>query len=189
VIHFVCCAALASSALLFALPGQAQPGGAAAGERLSRVLDLTEAQQDALRQARREAMAAHREARAEGADRAELRREHARNMREVYESVLSSEQLDKLDGMRDVRRTKQRDRLIETLDLHSDQVDPVLAILSEARPGAGGQDGAGGQQRRAAVREQLSAILTPAQMERFDAMHNERGGRHDGWRPQHRSGS
>ena len=174
ILRMACCAALASSALLFAVPGQAHPGGPAAGERMSRALDLTEAQQEALKQARREAMSTHREARKDGADRAELRREHAQRMREVYEGVLTREQLDKLDGMREERRSRQRDRLAETLDLHPDQVDPVQKILSEARRRAASQGDADGQERRAAVREQLSGILTPAQMERFDAMHSGR---------------
>jgi len=91
--------------------------------------------------------------------------------------------------MRDVRRAKQRDRLTETLGLYADQVDPVLAILAEARQGTGSKDGADGQERRAAVREQLSGILTPAQMERFDAMHGERRGHDGGWRGRDRSGS
>lgn len=174
ILRLACCAALASSALLLAVPGQGHPGGAAAGERMGRALDLTEAQQEALKQARREAMAAHREARIDGADRTELRREHAQRMREVYEGVLTREQLDKLDGMREERRSRQRDRLADTLDLHPDQVDPVQTILSQARRGAARQGDADWQEHRAAVREQLNGLLTPAQMERFDAMHSGR---------------
>lgn len=184
-----CCTALAMSLPAFAAPGPGHAGGMAAGERMSKALDLTEAQQEALKQARREAMAAHLEARAEGADRAELRREHAQSMREVYEDVLTQEQLDKLEGMRDERRGKHRDRLTEKLDLRADQVDPVLAILAEAGRGGGMRDGAGGQERRAAVREQLSAILTPEQMQRLDAMHSERRGHQGGGRGQDRSES
>lgn len=191
ILRVACCTALTMSVPVFAAPGDAHPGGMAAGERMIKALDLTEAQQEALKQARREAMAAHREARTDGADRSELRREHAQSMREVYEDVLTPEQLNKLEDMREERHGKQRDRLIEKLDLHADQVDPVLAVMAEARQGAGahGSHGADRQERRAAVREQLSAILTPEQMERLDAMHSERRDQQGGGRRQDRSGS
>lgn len=185
IVRVACCTALAISVPVFAAPSDAHPGGMAAGERMNKALDLTEAQQEALKQARQEAMAAHREARANGADRGDLRREQAQDMREVYEDVLTPEQLDKLRGMRDERRGRQRDHLTEKLDLRADQVDPVLAILAEARQDAGGDR----QDRRAAVREQLSAILTPEQMERLDAMQGERRGQEGGWRGRDRSES
>lgn len=174
IIRMACCAVIASGALVLAAPGHAHPGYGPGGDRMSEALGLTDEQQAALKQARREAMAAHREARKDGAARAELRREHAQSMRAVYEGILTHEQLAKLDGLREERRARQRDRLTETLDLHSDQVDPVLAIMAEARKGTGRSDGASWQERRAAVREQLAAILTPAQMERFEAMHSGR---------------
>ncbi|MCC5887549.1 MAG: hypothetical protein JJT88_14035 [Gammaproteobacteria bacterium] len=172
-IRMACCAVIASGVLLLTVPGHAHPGHGPAGDPMSKALDLTEEQRAALQQARREAMAAKREARSSGMDRGEWRREHGESMREIYAGILTHEQMAKLDDLREQRRGRQRDRLSEALDLHSDQVEPVQTILSEARRGAA-KDGAGWRERRDAVREQLSGILTPAQLERFDAMHSGR---------------
>lgn len=192
-LRVACCTALAISLPVVAAPGPGHqgPNGMAAGERLHKALDLTDEQQEALQQARREAMAAHREARAQGTDPRQLRQEHAQAMREVYEGILTAEQLDKLATMRDERGSRgerRREHLVERLDLRADQVDPVMAILADARQGAAA-DAADRQERRAAVREQLSAILTPEQMRRFDAMVSEGRGHAGGWRGREGSGS
>ncbi len=177
IFRMACCAVIASGVLVLAAPGHAHPGYGPAGDHMSKALDLTDEQRSALKQARREAMAAHRAARKDGADRADLRREHAESMREIYTGILTQEQMAKLDGLREERRTHQRDRLSEVLDLHPDQVDAVQSILSKARQTAG-KDGVNWQERRDELRNQLGAILTPAQLERFDAMHS--GRREDG---------
>ncbi len=93
----------------------------------------------------------------------------------VMAEDLTPEQVAQMESWREKQRARRRDHLSEALDLHPNQVDPVQAILAEGRLGVGRTDGAGWQERRAAVREQLSGILTPAQMDRFDAMHSGRG--------------
>ncbi len=189
-------AGLAGSLLLFAVAAEAHPrhSGDKHG-RLAAQLELTEEQQQALR----DAHAAHRQAlqaaRASGAR--EAMRAHGRSMREVYAEVLTTAQLETLRDLRTERheaRTAQRDarfeRLMAPLELHSSQVEPVREILSESHRAVRSRmwelaaEAEGQRVDRSVVRaerervltetrERLSAVLTPAQLELYDAQRAE----------------
>lgn len=185
-------AASVAATLLLALPAAAD---AERGQRwhakMAEVLELTEEQQQALKQARQELREARREAREQGADSAEWRRDHARQMRQIHEGILTREQIEQLDAMREQGRERMLSRLSERLELHSSQVEPVREVLAAshaemraAMRALAQEEGDRRSMYRAAraereriagdTREQLAGILTPAQLELFDAMRAER---------------
>ncbi len=158
-------------------PVEAHPRHGEGRERIADRLELTAEQRQALAEAR----AAHREALAEASQR----------MREAYADILTDEQLailrESRAGMRGARIERMVERLGRELELHVSQevlVREALAdTMSEVRPKprmrgnlAGGDRAALHQERQEAqaeLRDRLSEILTPAQLERYDELRVE----------------
>lgn len=176
--------------LLLAGTVDAYPRQGEGRERIADRLELTDEQ----RQAMREARAAHREAMAEArasGDR-ERMREQAKSMREAYAEILTDEQRATLREARSEMREAHVDRMVERLSgelgLHVSQEvlvrEALVDVMSEARPQMRIRGGGAGKDRkamrsewqesRAALRERLSEILTPQQLEQYDELRHER---------------
>lgn len=183
---------LVAGLLMFPGTAEAYPGHGERPGRMAERLDLTDEQREALRAVR----AAHREAMAEAraSGDSQRMREQARAMREGYAEVLTDDQLETLREARAARGEwgKQRiDRMVERLtaelELHSSQVEPVRDILREsfgdvrqrmhelAEEAERDRAAMRGEWQRMAeeARERLSAILTPAQLEQYDALRSQ----------------
>lgn len=120
------------------------------------------------------------------------------DVRERLAEVLTPAQMSELDALRegrrearaeqrDARRERRFERLSEALELHPDQQEPVRDLLaqSRARSAATLREGRASGLDREALRAELErlrtetetglgAILTPAQMERMNALREAR---------------
>ncbi len=156
--------------------------GHAKSEHLAQLkteLGLSDAQVQALQAARAEAQ----QARAQGEGAAES----WQSMRRAFESILTPEQLATFEtlkvNMKERHAAKKVERLTAALEQTPQQQTQVREIIT-AKFQDRGERGAEGnreawQAKRAAVREEIRAVLTDAQRQRFDAMKRE--GRKNKW--------
>jgi hypothetical protein len=186
-------------------------------EALSATLELSTDQRTSVREIL-DAAAERREAffEAHRGDRDALRaamRDERTATRDALAAVLTPAQLTTLDEQMQARearrgeRTERRGearfaRLSDALALQESQVEPVREALEAAREERRAAmravhdselDKAAARERMAAVRvrtrERLAGVLTPEQLDRFDAMHEARQGHGEGRGRRERSGS
>ncbi len=162
--------------------------GHAKGDYLTKLrtaLDLSDAQVQALRAARADA----RQARVREEGGAESRQ----SMRRALESVLTPEQLAKLVALtgeiKERRVAKKMERLTAILELSPQQQLAIRQILGNTlqdstAPAAENRREAW-QARRAAVRDEIRAVLNENQRRRFDAMKQQDEGNR--WRKDSRA--
>lgn len=176
-------------------------------ERLELEDDQVELVREILDDSRAQARAIREASRAEGRDAMDALREETDAR---LAGVLTPAQMTELRSAREARGERRRDRrrmhredafegLVERLELADSQIEPVREILEAgmargreammaAREAGGDRDATRARVReemeaiRAATVDELSAILTPAQVETFVELHEER--RHE--RPHHR---
>ncbi len=134
-----------TAGIALAEPLDGHPRGAARVdarlERMTEQLDLTEPQRDEIRALRDE----HHQAADQ--DRAVLR--------EQIDAVLTDTQRERRDELRTGRMDRRLDRLAERLDLSDAQRDEIRAIMDAKRSDP--------DRDRAAVRDEIAAVLTDAQ--------------------------
>ena len=116
-------------------------------ERMTRILELTTEQQG-------EIQAILEEQRAQALQQRE-------DTRARIGALLTPEQQARIQERQDTRMERHLDRLADRLDLSEEQVAQVRAVMQAKNDGSG--------MARDAVREQIKAVLTEDQLERFEA--------------------
>ena len=184
---------LALGLSLGALPVEAQPHGHGAHRghrghggmhRVLRQLSLSENQQaqvrailESARERRHELRNAGRSANTRTQMRA-LRQE----TRQLIRDVLTPAQVQQMQTLKAEHRSRRIERrltrLTERLSLTNRQANRIRTILNDAHPSAAdGPPAENRRQRRAQVKAQIEAELTPAQLETFRQMRAERRAR------------
>jgi protein CpxP len=123
-------------------------------EQMAEQLDLTEAQQEQIRDIVQA--------------QAETRQRDRAAVREQIDAVLTEEQKALRDEQREARMEKRLDRMTKRLDLTDEQRAQVQTIMEEkqAAPGLTRED----------MRERIAAVLTEEQLDTLAQMRERRGG-------------
>jgi Spy/CpxP family protein refolding chaperone len=116
-------------------------------ERMTRTLDLTTEQQGEIRTILEE-------------QRAQALQEREEVQARIG-AVLTPEQQARIEEQRDSRMERHLDRLADRLDLSEEQVAEVRTVMQTNNDGSG--------MTRGEIQEQIKAVLTEDQLERFEA--------------------
>ncbi|HSG91539.1 MAG TPA: hypothetical protein VLA56_20140 [Pseudomonadales bacterium] len=191
---------------------ESPPRGGERLDRMAEALDLSADQRDRV-EAILDEMHAQRQAVMASQDHGDRRAMHAAmralgdETRGKLAEVLTPAQLQTFDELREQRRARgqghredRRDarfeRLVDALELHSSQAGPVREIMDRSRAEARGMMARARDETldreavraeldalRERTRGELAALLTPAQLEEFDALEKRMRERRESRRP------